>query len=54
MTYRTPEELIALGNAAKRARTLALRQMLHACVLTVKALAARFASITGGKRVSPA
>jgi hypothetical protein len=47
-------ETNALDAAAHRARALALRQLRHACVLTVKALAARLAVTTAGKEVSRA
>ena len=48
------DETNALDDAARRARALALRQARHACALTVKALAARLAAATTGKRVSHA
>jgi len=45
----TPEEVTALNAAARRSRALALRQVLHACTLTLKALAARFTAVPAGK-----
>jgi len=47
-------EIDAMIAAAERARALALRQAFHACALTLKALAARFAAATAAKEVSHA
>lgn len=45
------DAILALEAAAQRARELALRQALHACALTLKALAVRLAAATRAKEV---